>query len=100
MLNSAMTVLNTPSLAACLICSMTVFGEPTKAKLLFSQIFDVDRVARDLGAAGIAAFLVVLGKPLVADATVRAGAKDIGETVLEIGFSFRHGFGVGLIDVD
>ena len=57
-------------------------------------------MARDLGAAGIAAFLVVLGKPLVADTTVRAGAKYIGETVLEIGFRFGHGFGVGLINVD
>ncbi len=45
-LNSPITVLNTPSLAALLICSMTVAGEPTKARLRASNIRDRWRAAQ------------------------------------------------------
>ncbi len=71
-----------------------------EGEIVLTKVVDIDRMTRDLGAAGIAAFGVVLRQSEITDPTVSSGAENPGETVFEVGFCFRHGLGVGLVNID
>ena len=71
-----------------------------EGEIVLTKVVDIDRMTRDLGAAGIAAFGVVFRQSEITDPTVSSGAENPGETVFEVGFCFRHGLGVGLVNID